>query len=113
MRGSLTKYTAPSFPSLVFSSEEQAVELANATSYGLGSGLWATNLARAHRVADAINAGMVWINCYKRVHPGLPFGGVGQSGFGRDLGTECLDEYTEPKSIWVNYDARIPPFYKR
>lgn len=96
-----------------FSSEEQAVELANSTPYGLGSGLWTTNLARAHRVADAIDAGMVWINCYKRVHPGSPFGGVGQSGFGRDLGTECLDEYTEPKSIWVNYDARIPPFYKR
>lgn len=96
-----------------FSDEAEAVELANATQYGLGSGLWTTNLARAHRVADAINAGMVWINCYKRVHPGSPFGGVGQSGFGRDLGTECLHEYTEAKSIWINYDAQIPPFYKR
>ncbi len=96
-----------------FSDEEEAVALANDTPYGLGSGLWTTDLARAHRVADAIEAGMVWVNCYKRVHPGSPFGGVGQSGFGRDLGTECLDEYTEAKSIWINYDARIPPFYKR
>jgi aldehyde dehydrogenase (NAD+) len=55
----------------------------------------------------------VWINSYKRVHPGSPFGGVGQSGYGRDLGTECMNEYTEPKSIWINYDAQIPPFYSR
>ena len=96
-----------------FTDEAEAVALANATEYGLGSGLWTTNLARAHRVADALEAGMVWINCYKRVHPGSPFGGVGQSGFGRDLGTECLNEYTEAKSIWINYDAQIPPFYQR
>ncbi len=96
-----------------FSDEAEAIALANATEYGLGSGLWTTNLARAHRVADAIEAGMVWVNCYKRVHPGSPFGGVGQSGFGRDLGSECLHEYTEPKSIWINYDAQIPPYYPR
>ena len=96
-----------------FKDEAEAVDLANATAYGLGSGLWTTDLARAHRVADAIDAGMVWINCYKRVHPGSPFGGVGQSGFGSDLGVECMNEYTEPKSVWVNYAAEIPPFYKR
>ncbi len=94
-----------------FTDESEAIDLANATDYGLGSGLWTNNLQRAHRVADAIDAGMVWINCYKRVHPGSPFGGVGQSGYGRDLGIECLNEYTEPKSIWINYDAEIPPFY--
>lgn len=96
-----------------FKDEAEAIALANDTAYGLGSGLWTTNLARAHRVGDALRAGMVWINCYKRVHPGSPFGGVGQSGAGRDLGVECLSEYTEAKSIWVNYDAQIPPFYPR
>ena len=96
-----------------FKDDAEAIALANATDYGLGSGLWTTNLSRAHRMADAIRAGMVWVNCYKRVHPGSPFGGVGQSGFGRDLGIECLNEYTEPKSIWINYDAQIPPFYTR
>lgn len=96
-----------------FSDEDEAIALANDTDYGLGSGLWTTNLSRAHRLADAIDAGMVWVNCYKRVHPGSPFGGVGQSGFGRDLGTECLNEYTETKSVWINYDAQIPPFYRR
>jgi len=96
-----------------FTDEAEAIELANATDYGLGSGLWTNNLQRAHRVADAIDAGMVWVNSYKRVHPGSPFGGVGQSGYGRDLGIECLHEYTEPKSVWINYDAQIPPFYSR
>ena len=96
-----------------FKNEAQAIELANNTNYGLGSGLWTNNLQRAHRVGDAIEAGMVWINSYKRVHPGSPFGGIGQSGYGRDLGTECMYEYTEPKSIWINYDAQIPPFYSR
>ena len=96
-----------------FKDEAEAIELANDTEYGLGSGLWTNNLQRAHRMADAIEAGMVWVNSYKRVHPGSPFGGVGQSGFGRDLGIESLNEYTESKSIWINYDANIPPFYPR
>lgn len=96
-----------------FSNDAEALKLANDTSYGLGSGLWTNNLQRAHRFADDIEAGMVWVNCYKRVHPGSPFGGVGQSGYGRDLGIESLEEYTEPKSIWINYDAKIPPFYSR
>ena len=96
-----------------FKDEAEAISLANASDYGLGSGLWTTNLSRAHRVADAMRAGMVWVNCYKRVHPGSPFGGVGQSGYGRDLGTECMHEYTEAKSVWINYDAQIPPFYQR
>ena len=96
-----------------FKDDDEALALANATDYGLGSGLWTNNLQRAHKFADRIEAGMVWVNCYKRVHPGSPFGGVGQSGYGRDLGVECLEEYTEPKSIWINYDAQIPPFYSR
>jgi Aldehyde dehydrogenase family len=82
-----------------FKDEAEAIALANTTDYGLGGGLWTTNLARAHRVADALKTGMAWVNCYKRVHPGSPFGGTGQSGYGRHLGTECLAEYTEPKSF--------------
>lgn len=96
-----------------FSSDEEALEIANATEYGLGSGLWTSNLSRAHKFAESIRAGMVWINCYKRVNPGSPFGGVGKSGFGREMGFDAMREYTETKSIWVNYDANIPPFYKR
>ena len=96
-----------------FKDDAEALELANATDYGLGSGLWTNNLQRAHRFSDGIKAGMVWVNCYKRVHPASPFGGVGESGYGRDMGIECLQEYTSPKAVWINYDAKIPPFYSR
>lgn len=96
-----------------FKDDEEALALANDTSYGLGSGLWTNNLQRAHKFSDGIKAGMVWVNCYKRVHPASPFGGVGESGYGRDMGIESLQEYTSPKAIWINYDAQIPPFYAR
>ena len=96
-----------------FSSDEEALAEANNTAYGLGSGLWTNNLTRAHRFADVIHAGMVWINSYKRVHPASPFGGFGESGYGREMGFEAMREYTQPKSVWVNVDAQIPPFYQR
>ncbi|SCA56031.1 putative aldehyde dehydrogenase DhaS [Candidatus Terasakiella magnetica] len=96
-----------------FKTDEEVMEIANSTEYGLGGGLWTTNLQRAHKVAENMIAGMVWINCYKRVNPGSPFGGVGQSGYGREMGFEVMREYTQVKSIWVNVDAEIPPYYKR
>ena len=96
-----------------FRSEDEALAIANDVEYGLGGGLWTRDLSRAHRVARAIRSGMVWINSYKRVNPGSPFGGTGLSGYGREMGFEAIHEYTEPKSIWVNVDAPIPPFYPR
>jgi aldehyde dehydrogenase (NAD+) len=96
-----------------FKDEAEVIQIANSTDYGLGGGLWTNTLQRAHRVADAIHAGMVWINTYKRVHPGSPFGGVGESGYGREMGFEAMHDYTDAKSVWVNVDAQIPPFYKR
>jgi aldehyde dehydrogenase (NAD+) len=96
-----------------FEGDEEAVAMANSTSYGLGGGLWTRDLRRAHRVADAIRSGMVWVNSYKRVHPGSPFGGVGESGYGREMGFEAMHGYTDPKSVWVNVDATLPPFYQR
>ena len=96
-----------------FKDDEEALAIANGTAYGLGSGLWTQNLSRAHRFAKAIHAGMVWVNSYKRVHPASPFGGVGESGYGREMGFEAMREYTNPKSVWINVDANIPPFYRR
>ncbi|RSF09413.1 aldehyde dehydrogenase family protein [Achromobacter aegrifaciens] len=98
---------------LRFGSDEEALAIANATDYGLGSGLWTRDLARAHKMAGAIHAGMCWINCYKRVNPGSPFGGVGQSGYGREMGFEAMHDYTEARSVWVNVDAAVPPHFKR
>jgi acyl-CoA reductase-like NAD-dependent aldehyde dehydrogenase len=96
-----------------FRDEAEALAIANATDYGLGAGLWTRDLSRAHRAAAAIRSGMVWINCYKRVHPASPFGGVRSSGYGREMGFDAMHEYTEAKSIWLNVDAKIPPWYPR
>lgn len=96
-----------------FKDDADALRIANSTEYGLGSGLWTRDLSRAHKMAREIRAGMVWINSYKRVNPGSPFGGVGQSGYGREMGFEAMHDYTEAKSVWVNVDAQIPPHFKR
>lgn len=96
-----------------FRDEPEALEIANATDYGLGGGLWTRDLQRAHRVARDMASGMVWINCYKRVNPGSPFGGVRSSGYGREMGFEAMQEYTEAASVWVNVDADLPPWYER
>ncbi|RRD89249.1 aldehyde dehydrogenase family protein [Conchiformibius steedae] len=98
---------------LRFKDDAEALAIANSTEYGLGSGLWTKNLQRAHRFAREIRAGMCWINSYKRVNPGSPFGGVGKSGYGREMGFEAIHDYTEAKSVWVNVDAQIPPHFDR
>ncbi|UGQ30854.1 aldehyde dehydrogenase family protein [Acinetobacter calcoaceticus] len=98
---------------LRFKTDAEALEIANCTEYGLGSGLWTQNLQRAHQFAKNIKAGMCWINSYKRVNPGSPFGGVGKSGYGREMGFEAIHDYTDAKSIWVNVDANIPPHFQR
>jgi aldehyde dehydrogenase (NAD+) len=98
---------------LTFRDDDEALAIANGTVYGLGAGFWTRDLSRAHRMARLIHAGMVWINCYKRVHPASPFGGVGLSGYGREMGFAAMHEYTQLKSVWVNVDAQIPPFYAR
>jgi aldehyde dehydrogenase (NAD+) len=94
-----------------FATDEEAVAIANGTEYGLGGGLWTSDLSRAHRVASAMRSGMVWVNCYKRVNPGSPFGGTGRSGYGREMGFAAMDEYTTRKSVWVNVDAPVPDWY--
>jgi aldehyde dehydrogenase (NAD+) len=96
-----------------FKDDAEVLAMANNTTYGLGGGLWTSNLQRAHVMARNMEAGMVWINCYKRFHPGSPFGGVKDSGYGREMGHFAMHEYTEPKSVWINVDAKLPVFYPR
>jgi len=98
---------------LTFKTDEEALAIANGTDYGLGSGLWTRDLQRAHRAARELHAGMVWVNSYKRVNPGSPFGGVGQSGYGREMGFDAMREYTQVKSVWINVDAQIAPHFSR
>lgn len=96
-----------------FKNDQEALQMANSTEYGLGGGLWTNNLQRAHKFARDMRSGMVWINCYKRVNPGSPFGGNGLSGYGREMGFDAMREYTQVKSVWVNVDAQIAPHYAR
>lgn len=96
-----------------FKDDAEVLAMANHTTYGLGGGLWTSNLQRAHVMARSMEAGMVWINCYKRFHPGSPFGGIKDSGYGREMGHFAMHEYTEPRSVWVNVDAKLPVFYPR
>jgi acyl-CoA reductase-like NAD-dependent aldehyde dehydrogenase len=96
-----------------FKTDDEALRIANGVAYGLGGGLWTKDLSRAHRVARDLRAGMVWVNSYKRVNPGSPFGGVGVSGYGREMGFEAMREYTAPKATWINVDAQLPAYYPR
>jgi aminomuconate-semialdehyde/2-hydroxymuconate-6-semialdehyde dehydrogenase len=84
-----------------FDTEEEALTLANSTMYGLASILWTKDLSRAHRIANKIHAGIVWINCWLLRDLRTPFGGVKASGVGREGGFDALDFFTEPKNVCV------------
>ena len=74
---------------------------ANDTRYGLAAGAWTRDVSKAHRFARAVNAGTVWINSYGLFDPAAPFGGYKESGFGREMGREALDLYTQTKTVWI------------
>jgi len=84
-----------------FGDEAEAVRIANGTVYGLAAAVWTRDVRLAHRVAGELKAGSVWINAYNALDSGSPFGGYKQSGFGRDLGAEAIEQYTNVKSVWV------------
>jgi aldehyde dehydrogenase (NAD+) len=79
-----------------------AFRIPNDSPYGLASGVWTQDLARAHTVARRLDAGTVWINTYRSLSPLSPFGGFKDSGIGKENGTEAIHEYTRVKSVWVN-----------
>ncbi|MGH6747672.1 aldehyde dehydrogenase family protein [Novosphingobium sp.] len=94
----------PVLSAFSFDTAEEVLERANATPFGLGSGVWTRNLSTAHRMARGIRAGSVWVNCYQMLDPGVPFGGFGVSGFGRESGPHHIEEYLETKAVWINLD---------
>ena len=92
----------PVMSMVAFDTEDEAVAMANDTVYGLGSGIFTNNLARAHRVSKNVQAGICWVNTYRAVSPIAPFGGFNQSGYGREAGLESVLDYTRTITTWIN-----------
>ena len=96
----------PVLSTLPFRDEAEAIELANATDYGLAAGIWTKDIHRAHRVVSQLHAGTVWVNSYRAAGPSVPFGGFNDSGIGRENGVEGLNEYLQTKSVWVELSGQ-------
>ncbi len=86
---------------LKFQSEAEAIDLANGTHYGLAASVWTRDAAKAHALGTQLKAGVVWLNCYNEFDDAAPFGGVKESGWGRDLSPHALDQYTQLKTVWM------------
>ncbi|GHE92437.1 aldehyde dehydrogenase [Amycolatopsis deserti] len=91
----------PVVAAIPFSAEDGLAAAANDTEYGLAAGIWTRDISKAHRVAKQIKAGSVWVNCYNGFDTAIPFGGYKQSGWGRELGAEAIDLYTQTKAVNV------------
>jgi aldehyde dehydrogenase (NAD+) len=92
----------PVLATLTFDDIEQVVALANQNQYGLAAAVWTRDVKKAHAVSRQLRAGTVWINTYGLMDAALPFGGYKSSGFGRELGENALEHYTEVKTVWLN-----------
>ncbi|KQV93452.1 aldehyde dehydrogenase [Streptomyces sp. Root369] len=101
MRLAREEIFGPVLSVLTFDDLDEAVALANDTEYGLAAGLWTSDLSTAHQVSRALKAGTVWVNCYEEGDLTVPFGGVKQSGNGRDKSAHAIEKYTELKTTWI------------
>ena len=97
-----TEMFGPVMSLIPFDTEAEAIALANDSDFGLGSGVFSNNLARAHRVSSRIRSGITWVNTYRAISPIAPFGGFNESGYGREAGTEAILDYTRTKTTWIN-----------
>jgi aldehyde dehydrogenase (NAD+) len=104
MRISQEEIFGPVLSVIPFVDEEDAIRIANGTAYSLAAGVWSASITRVHRVAAALRAGTVWINTYGYTDVRLPWGGSGESGLGREHGDAAIENFTEPKSIWLSLE---------
>jgi acyl-CoA reductase-like NAD-dependent aldehyde dehydrogenase len=111
MRVAREEIFGPVVSVIPFDDEEQALEIANDTRYGLVAGLWTRDIGRAHRVASQIQAGTVWVNTYRHIRWNIPYGGIGISGMGRENGPEVIDYYTETRATIIGLTGEYPDYY--
>ncbi|WPB56443.1 aldehyde dehydrogenase [Xylophilus sp. GOD-11R] len=111
MRIAQEEVFGPVLSVLRFSTEEEAVALANSTRFGLGAGIWTTDVGRAHRMAARVRSGSVWVNTYRMTSQTSPFGGFDLSGVGREGGQAMIDAYLQTKSVWVNTTGVMAPAF--
>jgi aldehyde dehydrogenase (NAD+) len=104
MRVSQEEIFGPVLSVIPFDDEQDALRIANGTAYSLAAGVWSANIGRVHRMAAGLKAGTVWINTYGYTDVRLPWGGSGESGFGREHGEAALENFTEPKAVWMAID---------
>lgn len=107
MRIAQEEVFGPVLAVIPFEDEADSVRIANHSAYGLGAGVWTSDMGRALRMADAIKAGTVWVNTYRAVSFMAPFGGFKSSGVGRENGAEAIEEYLETKTVWINSGAPV------
>jgi aldehyde dehydrogenase (NAD+) len=101
MRIAKEEIFGPVLSAIPFRDVDELITRANATMFGLGSGVWTRDVSKAHRLAKAIRAGSVWVNCYQAMDPAVPFGGYKMSGYGRESGLQHVEEYLNVKAVWV------------
>jgi phenylacetaldehyde dehydrogenase len=108
MKAAQEEIFGPVLAVIPWKDEDELVSLANGVDYGLASGIWTSDVSKALRVADRLEAGTVWINTYGMFDVAVPFGGRKHSGFGRELGEEALEPYLHSKSVWLDLTSAVP-----
>ena len=101
MRIAQEEIFGPVISAISFKDQDELIRRANATTFGLGSGVWTRDVSKAHRVARTLRAGSVWVNCYQAMDPAVPFGGYKMSGYGRESGKQHVEEYLNVKAVWI------------
>ena len=105
MRIAREEVFGPVLSILKFKDEREAIAIANDSCYGLGAGVWTSDIGRAFRMSEQIQAGTVWVNTYRAVSVMSPFGGYKDSGLGRENGIDAIRAYLQTKSVWINTGA--------